>query len=208
MMIYGPLPGLLAVSLALGLAAGCRTFPSWSSTHQGEYPASIEIVEAEASLHRLGDPDPLGDDFFMLQTTCLVQVENQTGRAQEVLSFFGSAFDDLRLRLRDEQGRKLTTTTHTLWVDPLLEGRWYRLEKGTTMVELSSATLVGPEMPDEGYPMIRDRELTQIIQLEYFGGFPGSDLPRAIQSNRVTVKIADRTGEVQPEPMPLPKNHV
>ena len=147
-------------------------------------------------------------DFFMLRTMCVVRVENNSGRAQEVLSYFGSAYDDLRLRIRDEQGRKLATTTHTLWADPLLDGQYYLLKEGTSVVELSSATLVGPAVPDDEYPLIVDRDLTQTIQLEYFGGFPGSDLSRAIQSNRVTVKIADRTAEVPRKPVPLPQDHV
>jgi hypothetical protein len=138
----------------------------------------------------------------------VVRVENQTGKPQEVLSYFGSAYDDLRLRVRDVEGRKLATTTHTLWADPLLEGQFYRLKEGASVLELSSATLVGPAVPDDEYPLIVDRDLTQTIQLEYFGGFPGSDIARAIQSNRVTVKIADRTAEVPRKPVPLPQDHV
>lgn len=198
---------LISLTLLMPLA-GCQIFSRTSG--EDEFPASIEIVDAEASLHRVADPDDelMGDDFFMLRTQCVVRVENRSGNDQQVLSYFGSAFDDLRLRVRDEKGKKLTTTSHTLWTDPLLEGQWFELKEGTTIVELSSATLVGPAVPDDDYPLIRDRDLTQTIYLEYFGGFPGSDLSRAIQSNRVKVKIADRTAEVPRKPVPLPRDHV
>ncbi len=207
MVLFRFLHFLLAAAVLL--SAGCQILPNRTSI-EDEYPASIEIVEAEASLHRVADPEGefMAEDFFMLRTLCVVRVENRSHKDQEVLSYFGSAFDDLRLRVRDEKGQKLATTTHTLWADPLVEGQWHRLRRGTTTVELSSATLVGPAVPDDGYPMILDRNLTQVIQLEYFGGFPGSDLSRAIQSNRVSVKIADRTTEVPRRPVPLPQTHV
>lgn len=180
------------------------------SSVEDAYAASIEIVEAEASLHRVAEPEgmELAGDFFMLRTSCVVRVENGSGRDQQVLSYFGSAFDDLRLRIRDENGEKLATTTHTLWTEPLIQGEWHRLKQGASVVELSSATLVGPAIPNDEYPMIVDRELTQTIQLEYFGGFPGSDLSRAVQSNRVEVKIDDWTAEVPRRAVPLPQTTV
>ena len=190
--------------------ASCQMWPTTAQRAEDAYPASIEILRAEASLHRVADEngEPLGEDFYMLRTNCLVRVENRSGKVQQVLSSFGSAFDDLRLRVRDEKGGRLATTSHTLWTDPLFEGQWYELREGPTEVELSSATLVGPAIPDDDYPLIIARQLTQTIQLEYFGGFPGSDLSRAIQSNRVTVKVNDRTEEVPRKPLPLPNEHV
>lgn len=195
------LPGLFLL--------GCETTSNPRGLEE-EFPASIEIVEAQASLHRLADPegDLMADDFYMLRTRCVLRVNNRSGKEQEVLSYFGSAFDDLRLRVRDAAGQKLATTTHTLWSDPLQEGQWHLLRIGETTVELSSATLVGPAVPDDDYPMIVDSALTPEIQLEYFGGFPGSDLARAIQSNRVSVKIADRTTEVPRRQVPIPQTHV
>lgn len=200
-------PTRLLSALALLMLTSCQTWPTNSRSAADSYAAEIEIMRAEASLHRVADEngEAMGEDFFMLRTQCLLRVENRSGKAQNVMSQFGSAFDDLRLRVRDEMGRKLATTTHTLWSDPLLEGQWFPLQKGMTDVELTSATLVGPAFADkEGYPLIVDEELTQTVQLEYFGGFPGSDLSRAIQSNRVKVKIDDRTAEVPRKPLPLP----
>ncbi len=203
-----PIQKLFALSLLT--LTGCQVWPSGTQMASDAYPASIEIVKAEASLHRVADANgqALGEDFFMLRTQCVVRVENCSGKTQSVLSHFGSAFDDLRIRVRDENGRRLATTTHTLWADPLLNGQWFPLAKGMTEVELSSATLVGPGLVDDEYPLIIDRELTKTIQLEYFGGFPGSDLSRAIQSNRVVVKVADRTTPVPRKPVPLPQDHV
>ena len=205
-------PIRLLSSLALVTMVGCQVWPTGSVVSEDDYPASIEILRAEASLHRVAgeDGDPLGgeEDIFMLRTVCQVRVENRSGKALPVLSEFGSPYDDLRLRVRDEHGRKLATTTHTLWADPLIERQWYRLPEGATEVELTSATLVGPEALRDEFPLIIDRELTQTVQLEYFGGFPGSDLSRAIQSNQVTVKITDRTTEVPRKPLPLPQDHV
>ncbi len=203
-------PIRLLFALYLATLMGCQVWPTGSQTASDAYPASIEIVKAEAALHRVADAngEALGDDFFMLRTRCVVQVENRSGKTQSVLSHFGSAFDDLRVRVRDESGRRLVATTHTLWADPLLSGQWFPLAEGTTEVELSSATLVGPGLVDDEYPLIIDRELTQTIQLEYFGGFPGSDLSRAIQSNRVVVKVADRTMAVPRKPVPLPQDRV
>ena len=205
---------LSSLALLLPLVS-CEILPRPTSSDSGAYPASIEIIEAEASLHRVANLPGMDDDeesVFMLRTICIVRVDNRTKKDQQVLSHFGSAFDDLRLRVRDERGAKLATTTHTLWADPLLEGQWFELKEGTTVVELSSATFVvdpddGREIPTD-LPLIMASDLTQTIQLEYFGGFPGSDLARAIQSNRVTVKIADRTAEVPRKSVPLPQDHV
>lgn len=200
-------PTRLLSALALLVLTSCQTWPTTSRKASDSYAAEIEIMRAEAFLHRVADEngEALGEDLFMLRTQCLLRVENRSGKSQNVMSQFGSAFDDLRLRVRDEKGRRLATTTHTLWSDPLLEGQWFPLDKGTTDVELTSATLVGPAFADrDGFPLIIDEQLTQTIQLEYFGGFPGSDLSRAIQSNRVSVKIADRTTEVPRKPLPLP----
>jgi hypothetical protein len=194
-------------SVVLLLLTSCQLLRQPAANGDAAYAASIEIVEAEASLQRVVEPEGIAfeEDFFLLRTSCVLRVNNRSGRDQEVLSFFGSAFDDLRLRIRNEQGEKLTTTTHTLWTEPLIEGQWHPLKRGITMVELSSATLVGPGVPDDEYPMIIDRDLTQVIHLEYFGGFPGSDLARAVQSNQVKVTISDRTTEVPRRPVPLPQ---
>ena len=132
-----PIQKLFALSLLT--LTGCQVWPSGTQMASDAYPASIEIVKAEASLHRVADANgqALGEDFFMLRTQCVVRVENCSGKTQSVLSHFGSAFDDLRIRVRDENGRRLATTTHTLWADPLLNGQWFPLAKGMTEVELA-----------------------------------------------------------------------
>ncbi len=172
------------------------------------YAATIQILDAEASLHRTTDETGEPTNEFVLLTACDVKVENNSGKSQKVLSYFGTPYDDLRLRIRDVNGKRLTATSHTIWLVPMPEGVWLDLERGESVVRLEAATPVGPQdfaayLEDE-IPFIIDSELTPTIQLEFFGGFPGSDLSRAIQSNRVTVQIGDRTAEVPRKPIPLP----
>ena len=189
---------------------GCQSFSGRPPSDA--YPASLEIVEAQASLHRFADEEgePLGDDLYVLQTSCVLKVRNTSGRDQEVVTEYGTAYDDIRLRIRSSDGLKLVTTSHTLMMDPLVEQQWTVLQKGATIVELVSATPVGPPGFKEDFPYIVDKTLTPTIQLEYFGGFPGSDLSRATQSNRIDVKIDDRTADVPRRslPLPVPQDHV
>ncbi len=204
---------LLLCSAWVVALASCSTLPILGPTEDPTTtPAALKILNAEASLHRVATEDG-GDDFaeeeyFILRTMCRLRVENRSGKTQQVMSFFGSAYDDLRLRVRNESGQRLATTTHTLWVTPLLEGQWFPLPEGASVVELSCATLVGAPLPDDDLPVISPSQLTQTIQLEYFGGFPGSDFTRAFQSDSITVKISDRTAEVPRRSVPVPQDHV
>lgn len=171
------------------------------------YPVSLSVVAAEASLHRLADPDAEDDllqDMFVLQVECDLEVSNRSGKEQEVLSQFGSPFDDLRLRIRDKDGNRLVSTSHTLLMDPLLEPQWTRLSEGVTTVRLVSAAPVLPWPPEDESPFILASRLTKVVQVEFFGGFPGSEISRALQSNRVTVEIDDRTLVVPRKTLPVP----
>ena len=195
--------------LAVLALTGCQVSTPFRSSNARHQSVTLEIIEAEASLHRLADFDgePMPEDLFVLRTSCVVKVTNHTGKDQAVVTFFGSPYDDLRLRVRDADGSRLVTTSHTLLLEAVHDEQWYELANGTTVVQLNSATPVGPAIPDPEYPFITNKELTPTIQLEYFGGFPGSDL-RATQSNRVQVKVDDRTAIVPRRPLPLPPSHV
>ena len=200
---------ILSQLAILTLMTGCQVSVPFRGNAGKDQPATVEIIEAEASLHRLADLDgePMPEDLYVLRTSCMVKVTNNTGRDQAVVTFFGSPYDDLRLRVRDANGSRLATTSHTLLLEPVHGEQWFELAKGTTVVQLNSATPVGPAIPDPEFPFITDKKLTPTIQLEYFGGFPGSDL-RATQSNRVQVTIDDRTATVPRKPLPLPPTHV
>lgn len=143
-------------------------------------------------------------DMFVLQVESDLEVSNRSGKEQQVLSQFGSPFDDIRLRIRDKDGKRLVSTSHTLLMDPLLEPQWTPLNEGLTQVRLVSAVPVLPWPPADESPFILAGQLTKEIQVEFFGGFPGSDLSRALQSNRVKVEIDDRTVVVPRKTLPVP----
>ena len=195
--------------LAVFALTGCQISMPYRGANANNTLAMVEIIEAEASLHRLADlgGEPMPEDLFVLRTSCRVKVTNNSGKNQAVMTYFGSPYDDLRLRIRDSDGSRLATTSHTMLLEPVHEVQWYELGKGSTVVQLNSATPVGPAIPDPEFPFITDKKLTPTIMLEYFGGFPSSDL-RATQSNRVQVEVDDRTAVVPRKSLPLPPTHV
>lgn len=196
----------LAAFFALSLS-GCGLMQGVHAPSEA-YDATIELLEAEATLHRLAGADNEAEkEYFVLRTSCVLKVSNNSGRSQMVASQFGSAYDDLRLRIRDDKGKRIATTAHALLMEPAPEQQWHVLDKGETFVELTTATPVGPEPVDRQLPFIQEKELTQSIQLEYFGGFPGADL-RAVQSNRLTVTIKDRTADAPQRPEVKPAERV
>ncbi|MEM7387649.1 MAG: hypothetical protein AAF514_22160, partial [Verrucomicrobiota bacterium] len=177
---------LFLVAFLLPSCAQVR-FPTRQPTHT-DFPATIEIVEAVATLHRLvPDPDNPMDDLFVLTTFSGLKVRNQTGKPIPVTSQFHSAYDDLRLRIRDGNGRRLVTTSHTLAQRPAPIPQRFVIPEGESFIQLVCATPVGSKAPREDFPYIRSTDLTKTVQLEFFGGFPGSGLNRAVQSNRVVV---------------------
>jgi hypothetical protein len=169
----------------------------------------LELLDATATLDRVVDPgeDPFSEDVFLLTTVCSLRLENLASQAFQVSSYYYSPFDDFRVRIFSRAGELLTVSSHIFTQEPRDEPMAFVVPEGTSFVRLVCVTPVSQRPIGEELPYIAAPTLTQEIQLQYVGSFPGSIVRGTVESNRLSVPILDRTFDPQ-APRNLPSGVV
>ncbi|HUF61414.1 MAG TPA: hypothetical protein VMN36_05015 [Verrucomicrobiales bacterium] len=201
-----PLLALVAASLFLACCASVDRGGTGPDLNTAASTVRLELIDATATLDRIVDPgeDPFSEDVFILTTVCSLRLENLAPEALEVWSYFFSPFDDFRLRIFNRTGDLLGVSSHVFTQEPRGEAMAFLIPEGTSFVRLVCTTPVSPKPIGGDLPFIPAPALTEQIQLQYIGGFPGSTLRGTVESNRLSLPIQDRTADPQSPETPPP----
>ncbi len=199
----------LLASVAVSLLACCASIDRPGTVPDLTTAAStvrLELLDASATLDRIVDPgqDPFSEDVFILTTVCSLRLENLAPESLEVWSYFYSPFDDFRLRIFNRNGDPLTVSSHVFTQERRDDAMAFLVPEGTSFVRLVCVTPVSQRPMGDEFPFIPASALTEQIQLQYMGGFPGSILRGTVESNRLSVPIQDRTADLQTPETPPP----